>query len=64
MSNLSPINQFFILVISLAFIYMVLKRIPIFDELFHLSYEKWLKALVGLIFSIGGILIYYKSKRN
>ena len=62
-SKMTPINQFFLLVISLTFFFFIFKRIPLFDYFLNLSYEKWLKAVVGLVFAIGGIFIYFKSKK-
>jgi len=63
-SKMTPINQFFILVMSLTFFFFIFKRIPLFDEFLNITYTKWLKAIVGLVFAIGGIFIYFKSKNK
>ncbi|MGK7395435.1 MAG: hypothetical protein ACNS62_12740 [Candidatus Cyclobacteriaceae bacterium M3_2C_046] len=62
-NKVSPINQLFLLVFSLMMVYLVMKRIPLFeDEFFGMTYLKWLKAFMGLFFALGGLFIYIKAK--
>ncbi len=62
---MSAIKQLFALVIALFIFYMLLTRLPVFpEEVAGLSFRKVVKISIGLIFTLGGILIYFTAKKQ
>jgi hypothetical protein len=65
MESRAPVKLLFLLVFSLMLFYQLMTRLPFMpEELFGLGFAKIMKVTVGLLFSVGSLLIYTRHKNS
>jgi hypothetical protein len=60
----APVKLLFLLVFTLMVIYQIITRIPFFpEEIYGFGFQKMVKIFIGLLFSLGSLIIYTRQKR-